>query len=117
MSLTALRSAELNLESRNFATLATLVPGAAPAGTGFDPTSTGVLANATISFNGVPGNFNNWEIDGTNNVDQGSGSNSLMLYPEHRFHQRVPHLHLELQRGVRKIRRRKYRGRHQIRHQ
>ena len=73
--------AELNLESRNFATLATLVPGAAPAGTGFDPTSTGVLANATISFNGVPGNFNNWEIDGTNNVDQGSGSNSLMLYP------------------------------------
>ena len=72
---------ELNLESRNFATLATLVPGAAPAGTGFDPSSTGVLANATISFNGVPGNFNNWEIDGTNNVDQGSGSNSLMLYP------------------------------------
>ena len=73
--------AELNLESRNFATLATLIPGAAPAGTGFDPTSTGVLANATIAFNGVPGNFNNWEIDGTNNVDQGSGSNSLMLYP------------------------------------
>ena len=72
---------ELNLESRNFATLATLIPGAAPAATGFDPSSTGVLANATISFNGVPGNFNNWEIDGTNNVDQGSGSNSLMLYP------------------------------------
>ncbi len=40
-----------------------------------------MLANATISFNGVPGNFNNWEIDGTNNVDQGSGSNSLMIYP------------------------------------
>jgi len=72
---------ELNLESRNFATLATLVPGAAPLGTGFDPSSVGVLANATISFNGVPGNFNNWEIDGTNNVDQGSGSNSLMIYP------------------------------------
>ena len=29
----------------------------------------------------MPGNFNNWEIDGTNNVDQGSGSNSLMIYP------------------------------------
>jgi carboxypeptidase family protein len=72
---------ELNLESRNFATLATLVPGAAAQGTGFDPSSVGVLANATISFNGVPGNFNNWEIDGTNNVDQGSGSNSLMIYP------------------------------------
>src|SRR5207248_63386 len=35
---------ELNLESRNFATLATLIPGAAPAATGFDPSSTGVLA-------------------------------------------------------------------------
>jgi len=72
---------QLNLEARNFATLATLVPGAAPQGTGFDPSSVGVLANATISFNGVPGNFNNWEIDSTNNVDQGSGSNSLMIYP------------------------------------
>lgn len=72
---------ELNLEARNFANLATLIPGVAPLGTGFDPTSVGVLANATLSFNGVPGNFNNWEIDSTNNVDQGSGSNSLMLYP------------------------------------
>lgn len=79
--ITSSQVGELNLESRNFATLATLVPGAAPAGTGFDPTSVGVLANATISFNGVPGNFNNWEVDSTNNVDQGSGSNSLMLYP------------------------------------
>lgn len=79
--VTSTQVGELNLESRNFATLATLIPGAAPAGTGFDPTSVGVLANATISFNGVPGNFNNWEIDSTNNVDQGSGSNSLMLYP------------------------------------
>ncbi len=79
--VTSTQVGELNLESRNFATLATLVPGAAPAGTGFDPTSTGVLANATIAFNGVPGNFNNWEIDSTNNVDQGSGSNSLMTYP------------------------------------
>ena len=57
------------------------VHGAATLSTGFDPSSVGVLANATISFNGVPGNFNNWEIDSTNNVDQGSGSNSLMVYP------------------------------------
>jgi len=79
--VTSSQVSELNLEARNFANLATLIPGAAPLGTGFDPTSVGVLANATISFNGVPGNFNNWEIDSTNNVDQGSGSNSLMLYP------------------------------------
>jgi hypothetical protein len=79
--VTSSQVSELNLEARNFVNLATLIPGAAPLGTGFDPTSVGVLANATISFNGVPGNFNNWEIDSTNNVDQGSGSNSLMLYP------------------------------------
>ena len=79
--VTSSQVSELNLEARNFANLATLIPGAAPLGTGFDPTSVGVLANATISFNGAPGNFNNWEIDSTNNVDQGSGSNSLMLYP------------------------------------
>ncbi|HEY9789696.1 MAG TPA: carboxypeptidase-like regulatory domain-containing protein, partial [Candidatus Obscuribacterales bacterium] len=72
---------QLNLNARNFANLATLVPGAASLSTGFDPSSVGVLANATIAFNGVPGNFNNWEIDGVNNVDQGSGSNSLMVYP------------------------------------
>jgi hypothetical protein len=79
--VTSSQVSELNLEARNFANLATLIPGAAPLGTGFDPTSVGVLANGTISFNGVPGNFNNWEIDSTNNVDQGSGSNSLMIYP------------------------------------
>ena len=79
--VTSSQVSELNLEARNFANLATLIPGAAPLGTGFDPSSVGVLANATISFNGVPGNFNNWEVDSTNNVDQGSGSNSLMLYP------------------------------------
>jgi Carboxypeptidase regulatory-like domain len=79
--VTSSQVGQLNLEARNFANLATLVPGAAGLSTGFDPSSVGVLANGTISFNGVPGNFNNWEIDSTNNVDQGSGSNSLMLYP------------------------------------
>lgn len=72
---------QLNLNARSFANLATLVPGAATLSTGFDPSSVGDLANSTISFNGVPGNFNNWEIDGVNNVDQGSGSNSLMVFP------------------------------------
>jgi hypothetical protein len=79
--VTSSQVSQLNLEARNFANLATLIPGAAPLATGFDPSSVGVLANGTIAFNGVPGNFNNWEIDSTNNVDQGSGSNSLMLYP------------------------------------
>ena len=79
--VTSAQVSELNLEARNFANLATLVPGAATLGSGFDPSSVGDLANSTISFNGVPGNFNNWEVDGTNDVDQGSGSNSLMVFP------------------------------------
>ncbi len=79
--ITGSQVSQLNLIARNFTNLATLVPGVAPAGGGYDPTSVGVLANATLPFNGTPGNFNNWEIDSTNNVDQGSGSNSLMIFP------------------------------------
>jgi hypothetical protein len=79
--VTSTQVSELNLEARNFANLATLVPGAAALASGFDPSSVGDLANSTISFNGIPGNFNNWEVDGTNDVDQGSGSNSLMVFP------------------------------------
>ncbi len=79
--VTSTQVSELNLEARNFANLATLVPGAAALASGFDPSSVGDLANSTISFNGIPGNYNNWEVDGTNDVDQGSGSNSLMVFP------------------------------------
>jgi hypothetical protein len=79
--VTSAQVGELNLEARSFANLATLVPGAATLSTGFDPSSVGDIANSTISFNGVPGNFNNWEVDSTNDVDQGSGSNSLMIFP------------------------------------
>jgi hypothetical protein len=79
--VTSSQVSQLNLEARNFANLATLVPGAAALASGFDPSSVGDLANSTISFNGIPGNYNNWEVDGTNDVDQGSGSNSLMVFP------------------------------------
>jgi len=77
--VTGSQVAQLNLNARNFANLALLVPGAAPGG--YDPTTVGVSASSTLPFNGVPGNFNNWEIDGTSNVDQGSGSDSLQLFP------------------------------------
>ena len=39
--VTSSQVSELNLEARNFANLATLIPGAAPLGTGFDPSSVG----------------------------------------------------------------------------
>lgn len=79
--VTGAQVTQLNLNARNFANLATLVPGAATIGSGFDSSSVGVLANAAIAFNGLPVNIQNWEVDGTNNIDQGSGSGSIMTYP------------------------------------
>jgi hypothetical protein len=72
---------ELSIPSRNFVNLALLIPGAAPLGGGFDPNAVSDLATDTLPVNGLPGNMNNWEVDGINNVDQGSGSDSLQIYP------------------------------------
>jgi Carboxypeptidase regulatory-like domain len=80
-TITSSQVTQLNLNNRNFVTLATLVPGAATLGNGVDPTQISPLASVAIAFNGLPGQFNNWEVDGVNNVDQGDGSNSLMLFP------------------------------------
>jgi len=70
---------QLNLNGRSFTNLAILVPGAAALY--YDPTSVGVLASSGISFNGVPVQYNSWEIDGTNNTDQGAGGGANMVYP------------------------------------
>ena len=70
---------QLNLNGRSFTNLAILVPGAAALY--YDPTSVGVLASSGISFNGVPQQYNSWEIDGTNNTDQGAGGTANMVYP------------------------------------
>lgn len=77
--ITGSQVSQLNLNGRNFTNLATLIPGAA-AGT-YDPTSVGVLASSAISFNGAPTQYNSWEIDGTNNTDQGAGGTANMVYP------------------------------------
>ncbi|HXX24121.1 MAG TPA: carboxypeptidase-like regulatory domain-containing protein [Terriglobia bacterium] len=70
---------QLNLNGRSFTNLAILVPGAAALY--YDPTSVGVLASSGIAFNGVPVQYNSWEIDGTNNTDQGAGGTANMVYP------------------------------------
>src|SRR5512135_800017 len=69
----------LNLNGRNFVTLALLVPGAVPAG-GLDTSHVGVYGNNNISFNGSRTQYNNWEIDGGNNTDEGSAS-TFNTYP------------------------------------
>jgi len=77
--VTGSQVAELNLNGRNFTNLAMLVPGAAPGG--YDPTTIGVLGGASITFNGVNPAFNNWEVDGANNTDEGAGGTANTSYP------------------------------------
>jgi hypothetical protein len=70
---------KLELNGRNFVLLALLVPGAAPSN-GLTTNVVGVLANNSISFNGSRTQYNNWEIDGGNNTDEGSAG-TFNTYP------------------------------------
>jgi hypothetical protein len=70
---------DLELNGRNFVTLALLVPGAVP-DNGLITSTVGVNANNSISFNGNRMQYNNWEIDGGNNTDEGSAS-TFNTYP------------------------------------
>jgi hypothetical protein len=70
---------KLELNGRNFVTLALLVPGAAPAN-GLNTTTVGVAGNNNISFNGSRTQYNNWEVDGGNNTDEGSAG-TFNTYP------------------------------------
>jgi hypothetical protein len=70
---------DLELNGRNFVTLALLVPGAVP-DNGLNTSTVGVYANNSISFNGNRMQYNNWEIDGGNNTDEGSAS-TFNTYP------------------------------------
>ena len=79
--ITGSQVSQLSIQARNFANLALLVPGAAPIGGAYDPNTIGDIATDTLPVNGLPGNMNNWEIDGSNDVDQGSGSDSLQIFP------------------------------------
>jgi len=71
--------ANLNLNGRNFVSLALLVPGAV-ADDGLDTTHVGILSWVSISFNGGRTAYNNWEVDGGNNTDEGSAS-TFNTYP------------------------------------
>ncbi len=77
--VTGTQISNLNLNGRNFVTLALLVPGAVPAD-GLDTSHVGVYGNNNISFNGSRTQYNNWEIDGGNNTDEGSAS-TFNTYP------------------------------------
>jgi hypothetical protein len=62
---------QLELNGRDFKQLITLVPGVSNQ-TGSDEGGVGVTANTQFSVNGGRVEYNNWELDGGDNLDNGS---------------------------------------------
>jgi hypothetical protein len=70
---------ELQLNGRNFVQLATMVPGVSNQ-TGQDEAQVGVNGSVHFSMNGGRTEYNNWEFDGGDNMDNGSNG-TLNVYP------------------------------------
>jgi len=70
---------QLELNGRNFTQLVTLVPGVSNQ-TGQDESAVGLNGNISFSINGGRGEYNNWQVDGANNMDTGS-NNTLDVFP------------------------------------
>src|SRR6516225_7226244 len=77
--ITGKEIAQLQLNGRNFTQLATLTPGVNNQ-SGQDEGTVGISGNVAFSFNGGRTEYNNWELDGGDNMDNGSNS-SLNVYP------------------------------------
>ncbi len=77
-TVTGKQISQLQLNGRNFTQLLALTPGATNQ-SGIDDPGTG-LANVAYSVNGGRTEYNNWEVDGGNNMDDGSNT-TLMTYP------------------------------------
>ena len=78
-TITGKQVQELELNGRNFTQLVTLVPGVISQ-SGQDEGTVGIAGNTMYSINGGRGQYNNWEIDGGDNMDNGS-NNSINVYP------------------------------------
>ena len=70
---------QLELNGRDFKQLITMVPGVSNQ-TGSDEGGVGVTANNSFSVNGGRTEYNNWEVDGGDNLDNGS-NNTLNVTP------------------------------------
>jgi len=77
-TVTGKQISQLQLNGRNYTQLLALTPGATNQ-SGTDEAGTG-LATVAYSVNGGRTEYNNWEIDGGNNMDDGSNT-TLMTYP------------------------------------
>jgi hypothetical protein len=78
-TVTGKEISQLELNGRNFTQLVTLTPGVSNQ-TGQDEGTVGVYGNVGFSMNGGRIEYNNWELDGGDNMDNGSNS-TLNVYP------------------------------------
>src|SRR5712671_766914 len=77
-TVTGKQITQLELNGRNFTQLITLVPGVSNQ-TGQDEGTVGVYGNVAFSVNGGRTEYNNWELDGGDNMDNGSNE-TLNVY-------------------------------------
>ena len=87
------------LNGRNFTQLVNLSTGVVNQ-TGQDDGTVGVYGNVAYSMNGGRTEYNNWELDGGDNMDNGSNA-TLNVYPNRRSHRRVQGADFELRGAVR----------------
>lgn len=78
-TITGKQVQQLELNGRNFTQLVTLSPGVVSQ-TGQDEGTVGVYGNVAYSINGGRTEYNNWELDGGDNMDNGSNV-TLNVYP------------------------------------
>jgi len=78
-TITGKEISQLQLNGRNFTQLATLVAGVSNQ-SGQDDAGVGVGGNVAFSMNGGRTEYNNWELDSGDNMDNGSNT-TLNVYP------------------------------------
>src|SRR5437667_2590559 len=77
--VTGKQISQLELNGRSFTKLVALVPGVSDQ-TGSDAGGVGLDANVLFSVNGGRTEYNNWQVDGANNMDTGSNA-TLDVFP------------------------------------
>jgi len=78
-TVTGKQITQLELNNRNYTSLVTLVPGVSSAPDAPDEAAVGI-SNIFYTINGGRTEYNNWELDGGDNMDNGS-NNTLNVYP------------------------------------
>jgi hypothetical protein len=78
-TITGKQISQLELNGRNFTQLITLIPGVSNQ-SGQDEGTVGVAGNVLYAINGGRTEYNNWEVDGGDNMDNGSNG-TLNVYP------------------------------------